>query len=103
MDDDNRKPGAAVAKVRWSPETFEEAIRERTCATIEAVLEEELEAALGARPSARVGEQLRGDRPGGPTRVLATSVGPTRVDVLRTRLITEAGRTEWHSETLPRY
>ena len=64
MADDTRKQGAGEAKVRWSPETIEAAIRGRIRETIETVVEEELEAALGAGPSARVGDQRRGYRHG---------------------------------------
>ena len=103
MADDTKKCGPTEAKVRWNPETLEAAIRERVRATIEAVLEQELEAALGAEPSARVGDQRRGYRHGSRHRVLTTSVGPTAVAVPRARLGTEAGSTEWRSQTLPRY
>jgi transposase-like protein len=103
MADDTKKRPATEAKVRWNPETIEEAIRARIRETIEAVLEEELDAALGAAPSARVGEQRRGYRHGSRARTLTTSVGPTRVEVPRARLQTDTGRAEWRSETLPRY
>ena len=76
MADATKKCGLTEAKVRWTPETLEAAIRERVRDTIEAVLEEELEAASGAEPSARVGEQRRGYRHGSRRRVLTTSVGP---------------------------
>jgi putative transposase len=103
MADDTKKRVETEAKVRWNPETLEEAIRERIRLTIEVVLEQELEAALGAGLSARVGDERRGYRHGRRERVLTTSVGPTRVAVPRARLRTEAGRTEWRSQTLPRY
>lgn len=41
-------------------DTIEQVMRERGRATIEAIVEEELEAALGASRSARVGEQRQG-------------------------------------------
>lgn len=103
MADDTRMQGAGEAKVRWSPETIEAAIRGRIRVTIETVVEEELEAALGAGPSARVGAQRRGYRHGSRDRVLTTSVGPTAVTVPRARLRTGTGSTEWQSQTLPRY
>jgi len=40
--------------------TIEQGISERVRATIEAIVDEELEAALGAGRSARVGEARRG-------------------------------------------
>ena len=48
MPGDTKRGAPAEAKVRWTPETLEAAIRERVRDTIEGVLEEELEAALGA-------------------------------------------------------
>jgi putative transposase len=103
MADDTKKRVETEAKVRWNPETLEEAIRERIRLTIEAVLEQELEATLGASVSARVGAQRRGYRHGSRPRVLTTSAGPTGVDVPRARLRTETGTVEWRSEMLPRY
>lgn len=103
MADDTKKRVETEAKVRWNPETLEEAIRERIRLTIEAVLEQELEATLGAGVSARVGAHRRGYRHGSRPRVLTTSAGPTGVDVPRARLRTETGTVEWRSEMLPRY
>jgi transposase-like protein len=103
MADDTKKRVGTEAKVRWSAEQLEEAIRARIRETIETVLEEELEAALGAGLSARVGDQRRGYRHGTRTRTLTTSTGPTEVDVPRARLREGARMVEWRSETLPRY
>lgn len=103
MADDTKKRVGTEAKVRWSAERLEEAIRGRIRETIETVLEEELEAALGAGLSARVGDQRRGYRHGTRTRTLTTSTGPTEVDVPRARLREGARMVEWRSETLPRY
>jgi transposase-like protein len=103
MADDTKKRGGTEAKVGWSPELLEAAIRRRVRETIEAVLEAELDAALGAGLSARVGEQRRGYRHGTRTRTLTTSSGPTAVDVPRARLRDGARIVEWRSETLPRY
>jgi hypothetical protein len=41
-------------------DTIEAMMRERVRATIEAIVQEELEVALGAKRGARVGEQRRG-------------------------------------------
>lgn len=103
MADDTKKRAETEAKVGWNRETIEEAIRARIRDTIETVLEQELEAALGAGPSARVGDARRGYRHGSRTRVLTTSVGSTSVEVPRARLRTPAGSSEWQSQTLPRY
>lgn len=88
----------------FGPDTIEQVMRERVRATIEAIVEEELDAALGARRSARVGEQRQGYRHGRRERQLTTSVGPTRLQVPRARLHqAEGGTEEWRSRVLPRY
>ncbi len=101
MADDTKKRVGAEAKVRWSPELLEAAIRQRIREAIETVLEEELAAAVGAGLSARVGEQRRGDRHG--TQTLTISTGPTVVHVSRARLRDGQRTTEWRSDVLPRY
>jgi putative transposase len=103
MADDTKKLAGTEAKVAWSPETLEAAIRWRIRETIETVLEAELEAALGAGLSARVGDQRRGYRHGTRTRTLTTSTGPTAVEVPRARLREGTRMVEWRSETLQRY
>ncbi len=86
------------------PDTIEQVMRERVRATIETIVEEELEAALGAGRSARVGAARRGYRHGVRSRTLTTSLGPTTFRVPRARLLQAAGGTlEWQSRTLPRY
>ena len=55
------KPGVLREEAaEVGPDTIEQGIRERVRATIEAIVDEELEAALGAGRSARVGEARRG-------------------------------------------
>ncbi len=79
-------------------------MRERVRATIEAIVEEELEAALGAGRSARVGEARHGYRHGTRPRTLTTSLEPATFRVPRARLRREDGGTEeWQSRTLPCY
>jgi transposase-like protein len=56
-------------------------------------VEEELEAALGAASSARVGEERRGYRHGTRSRTLATSLGPTSITMPRARLDLGDGAT----------
>ena len=71
---------------------------------IDAIVEEELEAALGAAESARVGSVRQGYRHGTRERTLTTSLGPTTFAMPRARLRTAAGTTaEWRSELVPRY
>jgi putative transposase len=85
-------------------DTIEQVMRERVRATIEAIVEEELEAALGASRSARVGEQRQGYRHGRRERQLTTSLGLTTLRVPRARLEQPGGGTrEWRSQVLPRY
>jgi len=82
---------------------LEALIRQRVRETIEAVLDEELTAALGAGRSDRVGATRRGYRHGTRERLLTTSVGPTAITVPRARLRTEAATIEWQSTVVPRY
>ena len=68
------------------------------------IVEEELEEALGARVSARVGDQRRGYRHGHRERTLTTSLGATTISMPRARIATASGgSTEWNSETVRRY
>lgn len=98
MTNDNRKATAAEGAV-----ALEGLIRQRVRETIEAVLDEELTAALGAGRSDRVGGSRHGYRHGTRERLLTTSVGPTPLTVPRARVRTAAGTSEWQSTVLPRY
>jgi putative transposase len=95
---DNRKTTATEGAA-----ALEAVIRQRVRETIEAVLEEELVAALGAGRSDRVGATRQGYRHGTRERTLTTSVGPTAITIPRARLRTEAGTTEWRNTVMPRY
>jgi transposase-like protein len=88
----------------WGPDTIEARMRTRIRETIEMVVEEELEAALGAAPSVRVGAARQGYRHGTRDRTLTTSVGPTPIAMPRARMREADGTTtEWRSETVRRY
>src|SRR2546425_11014907 len=103
MERDSRR-GKSAEAMELGPDTIEQVMRERVRATIEAIVEEELEAALGAGRSARVGEARRGYRHGTRPRTLTTSLGPTTVQVPRARLHQGAGQPGgWQSRTPPRY
>lgn len=103
MERDSRPERPAEA-MELGPDTIEQVMRERVRATIEAIVEEELEAALGAARSVRVGEVRRGYRHGVRPRTLTTSLGPTTFTLPRARVRQDDGRTvEWQSRTLPRY
>jgi transposase-like protein len=79
-------------------------MRERIRATIEAIVDEELEAALGAGRSARVGSVRAGYRHGKRERTLSTSLGATTIAMPRARLEDAEGkRREWRSRMIPRY
>jgi len=83
---------------------LEMAIRQRARMLIDAIVEEELEHALGAAPSVRVGAARVGYRHGTRDRTLTTSLGPTTFAMPRARVVTsEGGTTEWRSELVPRY
>lgn len=82
---------------------LEALIRQRVRETIEAVVEDELAAALGAARSDRVGATRQGYRHGMRERTLTTSVGPTPIRVPRARLRTAAGTTEWQSTVVRKY
>src|SRR5438874_3099700 len=84
--------------------SLEAAFRVRARAWIDAIVEEEIEAALGAAPSARVGAARQGYRHGTRERTLTTSLGPTTFALPRARVRTEEGAmTEWRSQLVPRY
>ena len=61
-------------------------MRERVRATIEAMVEEELEAALGAARWQRVGAERAGYRHGKRERQLSTSLGATTIAMPRARI-----------------
>jgi putative transposase len=83
---------------------LEMAIRQRARMLIDAIVEEELEHALGAAPSVRVGPTRTGYRHGTRERTLTTSLGPTTFAMPRARVVTpEGGTAEWRSALVPRY
>jgi putative transposase len=84
-------------------EGLEAAIRERVREAIELILDEEVEAALGAGRSQRVAERC-GYRHGRKPRGLTLRTGAVQLEVPRGRLVTpDGGEREWHSQLLPRY
>lgn len=88
----------------YGPDTIETRMRIRIRETIQALVEEELEATLGAEKSARVGAVRQGYRHGARERTLTTSLGPTTIAMPRARLRgADSATTEWRSETVRRY
>ena len=81
---------------------LEDAVRSQVRAFIEALLEEELEAALGRGRYERVASSS-GRRHGHRPRQLVTTFGPLTLSVPRARLAAEAGEREWNSTLLPAY
>lgn len=101
---DSRKRDEGEAVAEFGADTIELLMRERVRDAIEAIVEEELEAALGAASSARVGEERRGYRHGTRPRTLTTSLGPATIAMPRARLDAGEGRRqEWQSRVVPRY
>ena len=104
MAKDTKNEQRAEAETTAGRGGLEMAIRQRARMLIDAIVEEELEHALGAAPSVRVGEARAGYRHGTRERTLTTSLGPTTFAMPRARLVTAAGTTEeWRSELVPRY
>lgn len=102
MARDSRKP--EVGEAGFDGDTIERMMRDRVRAAIEAIVGEELDAALGAACSVRVGEDRRGYRHGTRSRTLTTSLGPTTIAMPRARLDASDGTTrEWQSRVVPRY
>ena len=88
----------------WGADTIEAEIRERVRGMIEVIVEEELESALGAGKSQRVGVARSGYRHGARARQLTTSLGKTTIRLPRARLKgADGAESEWHSRIIPRY
>jgi transposase-like protein len=104
MEDCTRKPGDEKEIPEFGRDDIEQAMRLRIRDTIEELVKEELDAALGAPKSARVGEQRQGYRHGTRERTLTTSLGPAAFAMPRARIQQADGtRTEWRSATVRRY
>jgi hypothetical protein len=79
------------SRSRWQGKgSLEELMRERIRGTIELIVEQELQEAIGAASSERVGEQRAGYRHGHRARTLSTSLGATTIAMPRARI--EGGR-----------
>ena len=97
MESDSRSGGPGEG-------ALEEVMRERIRVTIESIVAEELESALGAAPSERVGTVRAGYRHGKRARTLTTSLGATTIAMPQARIEDDDGRRrEWHSRMIPRY
>src|SRR5436190_23039555 len=104
MEHCTRKPGDEKEIPEFGFDSIEQGMRLRIRETIEELVKEELDAALGAPKSVRVGETRQGYRHGTRERTLTTSLGPTMFAMPRARVRQADGtRTEWRSETVRRY
>ena len=104
MGKDSNEGEGGKEIIRFDRETIEREIRDRVRHIIEEVVDAEIEEALGAKASARVGEHRRGYRHGYRERTLTTSVGATKFAMPRGRVKDgEGGSREWRSETVERY
>ena len=104
MAKDSRNGWRGEAHGTDNATSLETIIRRRARGLIDAIVEKELEAALGAAPSARVGSVRQGYRHGTRERTLTTSLGPTTFAMPRARVTTPDGAiAEWRSELVPRY
>ncbi|MFQ5745485.1 MAG: IS256 family transposase [Acidobacteriota bacterium] len=104
MERSSRDGAKREEAIEFGQDTIEQVMRERVRETIEMIVEEELEAALGAGRSVRVGRQRRGYRHGKRPRQLTTSLGRTRIEMPRARIQAAGGRTrEWRSQVIGRY
>jgi putative transposase len=103
MERDSRK-AVEEEGFEWGADTIEAEIRERVRGMIEAIVEEELESALGAGRSQRAGTARTGYRHGARQRQLTTSLGKTTIQLPRARLKSANGtESEWHSRIIGRY
>jgi len=103
MGSDSRKglPGEGMP---FGPDAIESVMRARIRETLEALVAEELDAALGAARSARVGSDRAGYRHGTRARTVTTSLGPTTFTMPRARLRSPDGLgREWRSRLIGRY
>ena len=103
MDGTTTTSASAPSLGDWS-DPIEDGVRGRVRAFIEAILEEELEAALGRGPLRADRRGPRGWRNGHRKRQVIETFGPETVRVPRARLAREeGGTTEWRSKGLRRY
>jgi transposase-like protein len=84
------------------PGSLGELIHTAVRRAIEVAVDEELTAALGARPYERGGQRC-GYRNGTKPRTVTGPTGPLALTVPRASLFTATGAQEWASRLLPRY
>jgi transposase-like protein len=104
MKDDTETSTFALLVSDRAFDPLEDGVRERVRDFIEAILEEELRAALGRGRYERPAEGARGQRNGHRERQVIGTFGSETVKVPRARMIDDAGQArEWRSKALRRY
>lgn len=100
---DGHTPEEATVQPSAASRSFREFVVERVAEAIEAFVEDEITAALGA-PTHERGPGRRGYRHGTRARTLVTSCGPTELELPRARIFEEDGKTsEFRSSVCARY
>lgn len=104
MKDDTKTSEFALLASAGSHDPLEDGVRQRVRGFIEAILEEELQAALGRGRYERPADGAQGQRNGHRERQVIGTFGLETVKVPRARLIAEDGQaSEWRSKGLRRY
>ena len=104
MKDDTETSRFALLAGDGAFEPLEDGVRQRVRDFIEAILEEELQAALGRGRYERPADGAMGHRNGHRERRIVATFGPETVKIPRARMIDEDGRaSEWRSKALCRY
>jgi len=104
MKDDTETSTFALLASDRAFDPLEDGVRQRVRDFIEAILEEELGAALGRGRYERPAEGARGQRNGHRERQVIGTFGSETVKVPRARMIDDAGQArEWRSKALRRY
>jgi len=104
MKDDTGSSRFALLAGDEAVDPLEDGVRRRVRGFIEAILEEELQAALGRGRYERAAATAKGHRNGHRARQVIGTFGAETVKVPRARLVADDGRTgEWRSQALRRY
>jgi transposase-like protein len=104
MKDDTKTSTVALLASDGAFDPLEDGVRQRVRFFIEAILEEELEAALGRGRYERPSDGAKGHRNGHRERQVIGTFGAETVKVPRGRLIDDDGQaSEWRSKALRRY
>jgi putative transposase len=101
--DTKKSPGVEAVSIPVGATSLELMMRQRARHWIETIVEEEVDAVLGAALSERT-DARGGYRHGTRERTLTTSLGPTTIAMPRARIDQADGsRREWQSQAVRRY